>query len=67
MTVDELRKVLNERAVVELWPVAGEALGLKRAHVYRAAADGSIKTIRVGRLMKVPTSRLRQKLELDRA
>jgi excisionase family DNA binding protein len=64
MSVDEIRKMLDDHAVVPLWPETGHALGLKRNHVYRAAAEGSIRTIRMGRLLKVPTSWLRQKLGL---
>jgi excisionase family DNA binding protein len=67
MSVDEIRKMLDDHAAVPLWPEAGMALNLTRGHVYRAAAEGHIKTIRVGRLLKVPTSWLRQTLELDRA
>jgi hypothetical protein len=64
MSVDEVRKMLNDHAVVPLWPEAGKALNLTRGHAYRCAAAGDIEVIRIGRLMKVPTAWLRQKLGL---
>jgi hypothetical protein len=57
-------KLLNENAVLPL-EQAGKILGLKRGATYAAARTGEIKTIRLGRLLKVPTSWLRQKLGLD--
>jgi len=48
-------------------PEAGEALGLTRGHTYRCAASGDIKVIRVGRLMRVPTAWLRQKLGIEQS
>jgi hypothetical protein len=57
-------KLLNETAVLPL-EQAGKILGLKRGATYAAARTGEIKTIRLGRLLKVPTSWLRQKLGLD--
>jgi excisionase family DNA binding protein len=63
MSLTEIRQMLDAHAVVSLQD-AGQALGLKRNHLYKAARDGDIKTIRVGRLMKVPTSWLRQTLGL---
>jgi hypothetical protein len=62
--MDEIWKMLNEHAAVPLWPEAGKALNLKRGATYRAAETGEIKTLRFGRLIKVPTAWLRQKLEL---
>jgi hypothetical protein len=63
--MDEIKRALNERLVVPLWPTAGQALDLRRGATYRAAAEGSIPTIDVGRLKRVSTSWLRQKLGLD--
>jgi hypothetical protein len=63
--MDEIMKLLNENAVLPLWPEAGQVLGLRRGAAYAAARSGDIKTIRLGRLLKVPTSWLRQKLGLD--
>ena len=66
MTADEISKMLDRHAVVPLWPDAGKALGLKRGHAYAGANAGDIKVIRIGRLKKVPTSWLRDKLGLAR-
>jgi hypothetical protein len=63
--MDEIRKALSENLVVQLWPAAGRALGLKRGATYRAASIGDIPTIKVGKKRPVPTSWLRQKLGLD--
>jgi excisionase family DNA binding protein len=61
----EMRKMLDENVVLPLWPETGKLLGLGRGTTYSAAAKGDIKTIRFGRLVKVPTSWLRQKLGPD--
>jgi hypothetical protein len=57
--------MLAENAVLPLWPETGRALDLGRSATYAAAKNGEIKTIRFGRLQKVPTAWLRKKLELD--
>ena len=62
--MDEIRKLLNEHAALPLWPEAGKVLGLRRGATYAAAQSGAIKTIRFGRLLKVPTAWLRQKLDI---
>jgi hypothetical protein len=63
---DELRKMLSKpTASVE---EAGRlCYGLSRNTSYAAAAKGDIPTIRIGRLLKVPTSALRAKLGLEAA
>jgi hypothetical protein len=63
--MDKFAKLLNENAVLPLWPEAGQVLGLRRGTTYAAARSGDIRTIRIGRLLKVPTPWLRQKLGLD--
>jgi hypothetical protein len=63
--MDDFAKLLKENAVLPLWPEAGRVLGLRRGATYAAARSGDIKTIRLGRLLKVPTAWLRQKLGLD--
>ena len=63
--MDQITKLLNENAVLPLWPEAGQVLGLRRGATYAAARSGDIRTIRIGRLLKVPTAWLRQKLGLD--
>jgi hypothetical protein len=64
-TMDEIKKALAENLVVPLWPTTGRALGLKRGATYAAAKSGEIKTIRIGRLKRVPTAWVRAKLGLD--
>jgi hypothetical protein len=61
----DIRKLLEENAVLPLWPETGQILRLQRGSTYAAAQSGDIKTIRIGRLKRVPTSWLRQKLGLD--
>jgi hypothetical protein len=63
--MDEIRRLLDENTAVSLWPEAGTALNLKRGATYRAAEAGEIKTLRFGRLLKVPTSWLRSQLGLE--
>jgi hypothetical protein len=63
--MDEIKRALSEKLAVPLWPTAGQALDLRRGATYRAAAEGSIPTLAVGRLKRVSTSWLRQKLGLD--
>jgi hypothetical protein len=65
--MDEIKRELSEKLAVPLWPTAGKALDLRRGATYRAAAEGSIPTLDVGRLKRVSTSWLRQKLGLGRA
>jgi hypothetical protein len=62
--MNEITKLLNENAVLPL-ERAGRILGLKRGAIYAAARSGDIKTIRFGRLLKVPTAWLKAKLGLD--
>jgi len=63
--MSEIKKLLDDNLSLPLWPEAGKVLGLKRGTTYAAARVGDIKTIRFGRLLKVPTAWLRQKLDLD--
>jgi hypothetical protein len=63
--MDDFPKLLKENAVLPLWPEADQLLGLRRGATYAAARSGDIKTIKLGRLLEVPTSWLRQKLGLD--
>jgi hypothetical protein len=66
MQMHEIRKLLNENAVLPLWPETGKlVLGLSRGATYSAAAKGEIKTVSFGRLRKVPTAWLKAKLGLD--
>jgi hypothetical protein len=63
-SMNDITKLLNENAVLPL-ERAGQILGLKRGATYAAAKAGDIKVIRLGRLLKVPTAWLRQRLDLD--
>jgi hypothetical protein len=64
-SMKEIKRELSEKLAVPLWPTAGQALDLRRGATYRAAAEGSIPTLDVGRLKRVSTSWLRQKLGFD--
>jgi len=63
--MEDFAKLLKENAVLPLWPETGRILGLKRNATYAAAARGDIKVLSLGRLKRVPTPWLRQKLGLD--
>ena len=63
--MSKFEKKLRENVVLPLWPDTGEVLNLRRNATYAAAARGEIETINFGRLKKVPTAWLRQKLGLD--
>jgi hypothetical protein len=67
MTANEVHKMLENNAAVPLWPQAGQALGLTRGAAYRGGVSGDIKTIRVGRVYRVPTQWLREQLGLARS
>jgi predicted DNA-binding transcriptional regulator AlpA len=56
-TVDQMRAW---PPAVPLWPHAANALGLCRSSIYDMAARGElpIRTLRLGRLLKVPTAEL---------
>jgi hypothetical protein len=62
--LEEIKKLLESNTAVPLWPEAGTALNLKRGATYAAAERGEIRTLRYGRLLKVPTSWLREQLGL---
>jgi hypothetical protein len=64
-STNEVKELLDSRALLPLWPETGNILGLCRNATYDAAARGDIKTIRFGRLLKVPTAWLKQKLGFD--
>jgi hypothetical protein len=63
--MDKIRKKLEENVTLPVWPDVAEMFGLCRGSAYAAVARGDIKAIRVGRLLRVPTSWLKRKLELD--
>jgi hypothetical protein len=60
LTRDEVERLLSPPCIEV--PVAGQVLDLNRSAAYVAARRGDIETIRIGRLLKVPTAPLRKKL-----
>ena len=65
-STNEVRKLLDSRALLPLWPETGKnILGLSRGATYGAAARGDIKTVQLGRLKRVPSAWLKAKLGLD--
>jgi hypothetical protein len=54
--MEEIMKMLSENAVLPLWPHTGKILGLSRGVTYAAADRAEIKTLRIGRLKRVPTA-----------
>jgi hypothetical protein len=64
--MSDIGKMLNENAVLKLWPDTGKLLKLKRGATYAAAERGEIETVGFGRLKRVPTAWLRRRLGLDK-
>ena len=65
-STNEVRKLLDSRALLPLWPQTGrDILGLSRGATYDAAARGDIKTVQLGRLKRVPSAWLKAKLGFD--
>jgi hypothetical protein len=62
--IPPIRKLLDDNLTVSV-PEAGKILGFGRNSSFAAAHAGEIKTLRFGRLLRVPTAWLRRKLELD--
>ena len=66
MSISDVRKLLESRALLPLWPEVGnDILGLSRGATYDAAKRGDIKTVRLGRLKRVPSTWLKAKLGFD--
>jgi excisionase family DNA binding protein len=51
------------RLVYDLWPEAGQMLGLTRNATYEAAKRGEIPVIRIGKLLRVPKAAFDRMLE----
>jgi excisionase family DNA binding protein len=64
MEVNDLRDQLDGNLTVSIWPTAARALGVGRSTAYEAAREGTIKTIKVGRKLRVPTAWLKAQLGL---
>ena len=62
MTTQELHSELSKLTISV--PVAGKVLGLSRDAAYDAARSGDLPTLRFGRRVVVPTSKLREMLGL---
>jgi hypothetical protein len=65
MNPAEVKQLLESHVLLPLWPEVGNILGLSRGGTYDAAKRGDIRTIRLGRLKRVPSVWLRSKLGLD--
>jgi hypothetical protein len=63
---EELRNLLS-KPTASVPDVGRICYGLSRNGSYDAAIRGEIPTIRIGKLLKVPTSTLRAKLGLEAA
>ena len=63
---EELQKLLS-KPTASVPDVGRICFELSRNGAYAAAARGEIPTIKVGRLLKVPTSALRRQLGLEGA
>jgi excisionase family DNA binding protein len=63
--INDIHKMLDENVTLPLWPDTGKVLNLKRDSTYAAAAAGEIRTLRFGRLMRVPTAWLREQLGIE--
>jgi hypothetical protein len=63
---EELRNMLS-KPTTTVEEAGRLCYGLCRNSAYTAAAKGEIPTIRIGRLLKVPTAALRAKLGLEAA
>ena len=55
----------EEQPTVPVWPDTGRALGLSRQATYDGIQRGDIPSIRIGRIIRVPTAGLRKMLGLD--
>ncbi|WOH70664.1 DNA-binding protein [Bradyrhizobium sp. NDS-1] len=62
MLKNEELEALLSKPTAEVPDVGRICYGLSRNSSYEAAKRGEIETIRVGRLLKVPTAPLRKKL-----
>jgi hypothetical protein len=63
--MSEIRKLLDENAVLPLWPDTGKILKLKRGATCAAERRGEIETIVLGKLKRVPTAWLKRKLGIE--
>jgi hypothetical protein len=65
LTYKQIIHAIETRPTVEVWPIAGPALGYQsKSASYEAARKGRIRVIEMGRKRPVPTSWLRHVLGL---
>jgi hypothetical protein len=62
MTDEQIKKDIQEKLSVPLWPHTGRALNLQRGATYAAAAAGKIPTLNVSRKKDVICAWIRSKL-----
>jgi hypothetical protein len=66
LTWKEIMYAIETRPTVQVWPVAGPALGfMSKSAAYAAARNGHIRVLEQGRKRPVPTPWLRHVLGLD--
>jgi hypothetical protein len=66
LTWKQIVTAIQTRPTVEVWPIAGPALGYRsKSAAYDAAAKGLIRTIPQGRKCPVPSQWLRDVLGLN--
>jgi hypothetical protein len=63
---DQLQRYLRARTTVSV-PFAGRCCGISRSASYAAARDGSLKTLKLGHRLLVPTTWLEGELGLGAA
>lgn len=56
---------VKDKATMNVWPEAGQLLGISKDAAYKAAAAGQLPVIRVGRRLLVPTAALLRMLGVD--
>jgi hypothetical protein len=65
LTWKQIMHAIETRPTVEVWPIAGPALGyMSKSASYDAARKGLIRVIEIGRKRPVPTPWLREVLGL---
>ena len=65
---DEIRREIEQKLTVSLWPTTGKALGCGKGATYAGALRGEIPgAFRVGKKWRVATPPLREVLGLNQA
>lgn len=58
-------EAIKGRGTIPVWPDAARVLGISRNSAYRAAAEGTIPTLKFGSRMVVPVPKLLAMLGID--